>query len=116
MARPSASPFPTESAPALSGEAFVPKCSPGLGLGLPDWVEVQPSQIIEDVMLAQLGAGERAAIALALTINADLILIDERKGTTAALGKGLAAAGTLGLLALAARRGLIKSRRVFRSP
>jgi predicted nucleic acid-binding protein len=34
-------------------------------------------------------------------------LIDERKGTTAALRKGLDVTGTLGVLDLAARRGLV---------
>ena len=55
----------------------------------------------------RLGAGERAAITLALSMHADLILIDERKGTKAALNKGLEVVGTLGILRLAARRGLI---------
>jgi predicted nucleic acid-binding protein len=53
------------------------------------------------------GAGERAAITLALSLHADLILIDERKGTAVALGKGLDVTGTLGVLGLAARRGLV---------
>ena len=37
-----------------------------------------------------LGAGERAAITPALSMHADLILIDERKGTAVALEKGFA--------------------------
>jgi predicted nucleic acid-binding protein len=40
-------------------------------------------------------------------MHADLILIDERKGTNVALDKGFVVAGTLGVLALAARRGLV---------
>jgi predicted nucleic acid-binding protein len=60
-----------------------------------------------DAALQALGAGEQAAITLALSLHADLILIDERKGTAVALGKGLDATGTLGILRLAARRGLI---------
>jgi predicted nucleic acid-binding protein len=49
-------------------------------------------------------APESAAIALALSLHADLILIDERKGTAVALEKGLDATGTLGVLRLASRR------------
>jgi predicted nucleic acid-binding protein len=57
--------------------------------------------------LLPLGAGEREAITLATLEHADLILIDERKGTHVALDKGFVVAGTLGVLALAALRGLI---------
>jgi predicted nucleic acid-binding protein len=75
--------------------------------GLPAWAEVTPVDPIDDATLQRLGAGERAAITLALSVHADLILIDERKGTTVALGKGFEVTGTLGVLRLAARRGLI---------
>ena len=75
---------------------------------LPSWIEVeQVASVSDDASLQSLGAGERAAITLALSVHADLILIDERKGTKAALDKGLAAAGTLGILQRAARRGLL---------
>lgn len=40
-------------------------------------------------------------------MQADLILIDERKGTSAAIAKGFEVTGTLGILRLAAQRGLI---------
>ena len=65
-----------------------------------------PVEAVDDPALLSLGAGERAAIALAMSLPADLILIDERKGTTAALSKDLDVTGTLGVLDLAARRGL----------
>jgi predicted nucleic acid-binding protein len=51
--------------------------------------------------------GRREAITLAISMGANLILIDERKGTYVALNKGFVVAGTLGVLALAARRGLV---------
>ena len=73
----------------------------------PPWLEVIPIDLIDDAALRPLGAGERAAITLALSIHADLILIDERKGTAVALTKGFAVTGTLGILRLAARGGLI---------
>ena len=60
----------------------------------------------EDV-LRSLDPGERSAIILALSINADLVLIDERKGTQAAIDNGLDVTGTLGILQRAAKRGLL---------
>lgn len=74
---------------------------------LPAWAEVKQVEAIDDAALQLLGAGERAAITLALALRADLILIDERKGTAAALGKGFEVTGTLGVLGLAARRDLV---------
>ena len=38
-----------------------------------------PVDELDDPALLPLGAGERAAIALALSLKADLILIDERR-------------------------------------
>jgi predicted nucleic acid-binding protein len=70
-------------------------------------VEIVSVTIRDDDGLQALDAGERAAIMLALSMHADLILIDERKGTQAAIRKGFEVAGTLGVLCLAARRGLI---------
>jgi predicted nucleic acid-binding protein len=64
-------------------------------------------EAIDDPVLPLLGDGERAAITLALSLHADLILINERKGTAVAHGKGFDVTGTLGVLGLAARRGLI---------
>jgi len=64
-------------------------------------------EAIDDPVLQLLGDGERAAITLVLSLHADPILIDERKGTAVALGKGFDVTGTLGVLGLAARRGLI---------
>lgn len=54
-----------------------------------------------------LDAGERSAIALGIALKADLILIDERKGAAMAVNKGFETTGTLGILDLAAERGLI---------
>ena len=74
---------------------------------LPAWAEVRAVEAIDDAALQSLGAGERAAITLAMALHADLILIDERKGTNVALHKGFEVTGTLGVLTLAARRGLV---------
>jgi predicted nucleic acid-binding protein len=106
--------------PQLFGKVFVPDavhkelCHPAAPpvvrnwvAGLPAWAEVTQVEAIDDAALQSLGAGERAAITLALSLHADLILIDERKGTAVALGKGFDVTGTLGVLSLAARRGLV---------
>jgi predicted nucleic acid-binding protein len=74
---------------------------------LPRWVDVTRVEMLDDATLQPLGAGERAAITLALAIHADLILIDERKGTQVALSKGFEVTGTLGILRVAARLGLV---------
>ena len=73
----------------------------------PQWLEVNTVTPQYDQAVSSLGVGERAAIALAVSLNADLILIDERKGTKAALTRGLDVTGTLGILRAAAQRNLV---------
>lgn len=57
--------------------------------------------------------GEQAAIALAVAVEADLVLMDDREGVAVARRKGLAVTGTLGILDLAARRGMIDLAEAF---
>jgi predicted nucleic acid-binding protein len=71
----------------------------------PEWLTVQDPTHIDPSL--KLGAGEMAAISLAVELKADRILIDERKGYKAALQRGLKATTTLGLLEEASHRGLI---------
>jgi predicted nucleic acid-binding protein len=78
------------------------------------WVEVSdpPDRYLDDESLKGLDQAEQAAIALAVAINADIVLMDDRKGVMVARSKGFAVIGTLGVrtlgdLNLAARRGLI---------
>jgi predicted nucleic acid-binding protein len=75
----------------------------------PAWLEVRPNpdRSNEDATDSTLDEGERAAIALATSIGADLILMDDRAGVAVAYRYGLAVTGTLGVLDLAARRGLL---------
>jgi predicted nucleic acid-binding protein len=106
--------------PQLFGTVFVPGavhkelCHPAASTVVRDWANHPPGwlkitavDIVDDSAFVPLDAGERAAITLALFLSADLILIDERKGTNVALGKGFEVTGTLGVLGLAARRGLV---------
>lgn len=76
----------------------------------PEWLKVADAPWIDDPALDSLDSGERAAIALGISLKADLILIDERKGSRVAESKGLDTTGTLGVLDLAAKRKLINLR------
>ena len=69
----------------------------------PAWLEVRPNpdRNDEDVSDQILDEGERAAIALATAIGADLILMDDRAGAAVAYRHGLTVTGTLGVLDLA---------------
>jgi predicted nucleic acid-binding protein len=109
-----------ELLPALFGKISVPEavhnelCHPAApalvrewAASPPLWAEVTAVESLGNAALLPLGAGERAAISLALSRRADLILMDERKGTRVALKYGFAVAGTLGVLALGARRGMV---------
>lgn len=77
--------------------------------GPPAWLEIRPvpSGQASDASLLSLDEGEREAIALAVSLNADLVLMDDREGTTVARQKGLAVTGTIGVLDLASRRGMV---------
>lgn len=75
----------------------------------PSWLEVRPvSSAIDDPAWRALDIGEREALALARTLGADLVLIDDRAGVAVARQLGLAATGTLGVLDLGARRGMVE--------
>src|SRR4051812_10798964 len=56
---------------------------------------------------SDLDPGETQAIALAIELRADLVLMDERKGTRAANHLGLPTIGVFGVLLQAKRAGLI---------
>lgn len=72
----------------------------------PAWLETrQVSEV--DPKLKHLDRGEREAITLAASLSAGSVLIDERKGRLVARERGLAVSGTLGVIDLAARRGLV---------
>ena len=58
-------------------------------------------------LLEELDEAEANAIALAAFLKADLLLMDERAGTCVALAKGIRVIWTLGVLDLAADRGLL---------
>jgi|HubBroStandDraft_4_1064222.scaffolds.fasta_scaffold119462_2 predicted nucleic acid-binding protein len=67
---------------------------------VPAWVEViaESAPVTTDSVSSALDSGERAAIALALDLKADLLLMDERAGAREARRLGLTVTGTLGVL------------------
>ncbi|MEO5925956.1 MAG: DUF3368 domain-containing protein [Bryobacteraceae bacterium] len=75
----------------------------------PTWLEVHdaPTRELRDISLPNIDSGERAAILLCLSLRADLLLMDDRRGVRAAEGTGLRVTGTIGILDLAAERKLV---------
>ncbi len=75
----------------------------------PSWLKVvREDHKSYDPELSYLDEGERAALLLAIRINAEILLIDDRDGVRAARQRGFAVTGTLGILDLAATRVLIQ--------
>jgi predicted nucleic acid-binding protein len=73
----------------------------------PEWLTIVSAPTSGDPQLGKLDAGEAAAITLALTLPADLVLMDERAGVAAARARALNVIGTIGVVDQAARAGLI---------
>ncbi len=89
------------------------------GRGLPgaeevrkaNWIEVASRESLVDPSLEEacrnLGAGERGAILLAKSLQADVVLLDEWKARRIARDAGLSIVGCLGILEAGARTGLV---------
>jgi predicted nucleic acid-binding protein len=58
-----------------------------------------------------LGRGEREAIALAIDLGADLVILDDQQGRLVSRDKGLSVTGTVGVIVEAKERGFIPSLR-----
>ena len=107
--------------PELYGEVLIPSAvagelsSAGAPAKVQGWLATAPvwlrvESVAPDHMLVisdALDLGERAAIALARIVHADLLLIDESQGRSEAGRLGLRVTGTLGVLRVAAERNLI---------
>ena len=70
-------------------------------------VAIREAPIPNDAALNKLQAGERCAITLAQSMNAKVILLDEKTARTVASARGLRVTGTIGVLVEAATRGMI---------
>lgn len=73
----------------------------------PFWLKRVPVQRVDETLGAELGAGEREAISLALTLRANVLLMDEAAGREHAKMRNLVVAGTLAVLLQGARRGML---------
>jgi predicted nucleic acid-binding protein len=74
----------------------------------PSWVSVVPVSLeAVETVTDDLDLGERSAIALAVTLGADLLLIDEAAGRLEARRRNLRVTGTLGVLRAGAEQGLV---------
>ena len=78
---------------------------------LPEWAIVQTVLKVDETI--SLGRGEQEAISLAGVLKADLMLIDDQKARKLAKARGLEAAGTLGVLEAASKKGLIDLKEAF---
>ena len=74
---------------------------------LPSWCEIRPDPPSDPDLNEILDIGECAAIALALAIPADRLLIDDWEGRVEAERRHLRITGTLGVLAEAHQRRLL---------
>jgi predicted nucleic acid-binding protein len=71
----------------------------------PEWLTVEKVERLDQTI--QLGQGETEAISLAVERKISIVLMDERRGRSAAETRGLLAVGTLNILDLADERGLL---------
>jgi predicted nucleic acid-binding protein len=73
------------------------------------WIVSQPVQndTIVRALQGELDYGEAEALALAIEIQADLILIDERRARAIAARMGLSVVGVLGVLVEAKHKALV---------
>jgi predicted nucleic acid-binding protein len=71
----------------------------------PDWLRVQAPRETLPQLRGALDDGEREALALALELEADVLLIDDRDGRRHAQALNCPVTGTLGVLADAAEHG-----------
>jgi predicted nucleic acid-binding protein len=73
----------------------------------PRWLKVmQPSQELQEAAKS-LGKGEREAIALALELKADAILLDDKRAKTEARSRNVSVITILNVLEAGAHRGLL---------
>lgn len=75
------------------------------------WLRVKAVEVrnLVEILRRDLDKGEAEAIALALQIGADRILLDEREGRRIAKQLGLEVTGVLGILLRAKREGCLSS-------
>lgn len=74
-----------------------------------DWIQIRPvsNRTMVNEFLQSLDIGESEAITLAIELNADLVLLDERAAREVAENRNVQLTGVLGVLLAAKEQGLI---------
>jgi len=90
----------------LQGEKTPPKVTRWIQ-SRPNWLEVRQANVSLFTPKRKIEDGEREAIALALELKADALLIDDKNARREAKDAGLSIVPTLTLLEQAAEQGLI---------
>jgi predicted nucleic acid-binding protein len=83
---------------------------PGVAeLQISDWISIEAvgDSVLLRALDGELDRGEAEAIALAVELRAELLLVDERRARKVAARLGLAFVGVLGVLVEAKRKGLL---------
>lgn len=96
----------------LFNEVLVPESvAREYGERLPTWVKVVKveKKSLVNILTEFLHRGEAEAIALAIQIKADLLLLDDKKARILAKRLDLRILGTLGILILAKKKNLIEN-------
>lgn len=101
--------------PIIFGSVLIPpavarEIAPSIPV-LPTWLQIQVPNVLPPASLLRrrLGDGEWEAIALAIALKADWIILDDLSARRAAEATGLNVIGTLSTLVTAKRAGLLKS-------
>ncbi len=78
------------------------------------WIKVMDCPVVDKkVFSSKLHSGEVEVLILAQTLNADLIIVDDKPARKVATFLGLEITGTVGVLVKAKQRGLIKAVKPF---
>jgi len=79
------------------------------GKPLPDWIRIKAvkNKHLQNTYLVKVDLGEASAIALAMELNSPLLILDDLKGRKLASQLNLRFTGTLGVLILAKKSGVV---------
>ncbi len=95
----------------LFGRIAIPRgVAEEFGEQLPEWIEVKDvqNQVVVSLLREKLHKGESEAIALAVELNAELVIIDDKTARNTASYLGLNVIGTAGLILLGKKKGYYK--------